>query len=240
MKATAARRALGGLWCGPWGVSPMGGLTCPHGARTAVGTEGCAEGCPPYPEGYAEAYAAVREAEVRADSHRAKRRADYYIHGHPRWGAYSGPWSDLNDDEARAVALSRMGHSKGGVAEVLDVSVHTAGKYLRRAADAIGAPALEVAHPDLLDRWPYAPVPWAGPADVASRRWRESYDDTHTPQQWTIRDDGVAVCPHDNEHDAAATMGARRTALRKAGVRIGTAAKRGCTCLHPLIQAGKW
>jgi len=48
------------------------------------------------------------------------------------------------------------------------------------------------------------------------------------------------VCPHDNEHDAAATMGARRTALRKEGLRIGTAAKRGCTCLHPLTQVGKW
>ena len=237
MTVTPEHMALG-VRADGWRVTPDGTLLCPHGEHTPLGSEGCAEGCPPHPRGYD--YDVVREAENRADRRRAKRRADYYIHGHPRWGAYSGPWSDLNDDEARAVALSRMGHSRGGIAEVLDVSVHTAGKYLRRAADAIGAPALEVAHPDLLDRWPYAPVPWAGPADVAARRWRESYDDTHTPQQWEVRDDGTAVCPHDNEHDPAATMGARRTALRKEGLRIGTAAKRGCTCLHPLIQAGKW
>jgi len=239
VRDTRAHLAIGVRSDG-WRVTPHGKLLCPHGALTELGGEGCPEGCPPHPTGYAEGYAAVREAEEREDRHRAKRRADYYIHGHPRWGAYSGPWSMLNEDEARALALSRMGHSKGGVAQVLDVSTHTAGKYLRRAADAVGARALHAAHPALLDRWPYAPVPWTGPADVVARRWRESWDDTHTPQQWEVRADAVAVCPHGNEHDPAASMGKRRSALRSKGVRIGTAAKRGCTCVHPLIQLGKW
>lgn len=237
--------ACGGYADG-WDVSDTGALTCPHGGVTAPWAEGCplhgdddAEPCPHFPDGFMDALTEARAERRREVRIRAKRRADYYRHGHPRWGAFKGPWPGLNDDEARALALSRMGYAAGGIGEVLDVSANTAKKYIRRAADEVGVAALETAHPDLLKRWPHAPVPWHGPADEVTRRWHRTATD-RTREDWHVVGGEVVRCPHGNEVTPGATMGKRAAAVRTSGVRVGTAAKRGCTCVHPIIQTGKW
>jgi len=241
----AALEACGATVDG-WDVTDAGTLTCPHGAVTAPWAEGCpladdddAEACPQHPEGFMDALRESRADEVRSVRIRAKRRADYYRHGHPRWGSFKGPWPGLNDDEARALALSRMGYVAGGIGEVLDVSANTAKKYIRRAADEVGVAALETAHPDLLEWWPHAPVPWHGPADDVTRRWLNSAAD-RTREDWAVVDGALVRCVHGNEIGPGATMGKRAAAVRTSGVRVGTAAKRGCTCVHPIIQTGKW
>jgi len=188
------------------------------------------------------------------DDHRrfASRRGEVMMKMYP----------DATKDRLTAVALSQMGYTASGVADVMGKSLGGAKRLLSDATKRMGLHILETPPPDHIDQWPHAPIPSLGDRNkvvgwVAENTPQLTVQDWSVDSIWSDGDrhvtqstDGELVhewtndrlvfrCPHDMVASTNATASDRRSFARRGGVRMGVKDADGtCTCVSPLTQLG--
>jgi len=171
-------------------------------------------------------------------------------------------YPDATKDRLTAVALSQMGYTSSGVADVMGKSLGGAKRLLSDAAKQMGLHILETAPPDHIDQWPHAPIPYLGDRNKVIR-WVAENTPQLTVQDWSVdaiwsdgdrhvtqtihgellhkwtNDKLVFRCPHGMVPSTNATASDRRSYARRGGVRMGVKHADGtCDCVSPLTQLG--
>ena len=171
-------------------------------------------------------------------------------------------YPDATKDRLTAVALSQMGYTSSGVADVMGKSLGGAKRLLSDAAKQMGLHILQTAPPDHIDQWPHAPIPSLGDRNKVVR-WVAENTPQLTVQDWSVdaiwsdgdrhvtqtidgglqhkwtNDRLVFRCPHDMVASTNATASKRRKFARRGAVRMGVMNADGtCSCVSPLTQLG--
>jgi hypothetical protein len=134
--------------------------------------------------------------------------------------------------ELKTHALARLGYSHSGVASALGVRVGTASRYYRRVGRTMGAEALQAAPPEVIKKWPYAPICVLGTRSAVTKSYAEN---RRVPRGWNLKQNERGEyrfqCIHGKVGDLSQSPSKRlgRVSLDISGT------KEGCKCTDPLI-----